>query len=308
MENWYLIANPVSGGFRCRKYLPEIAKFLNKHGIMFAKAMSKKKMHTVSLTKDAIKQGYRKFISVGGDGTANEIVNGIMGSDVDPLDFTLAVIPAGTGNDWGRSVGIPDDFEVAVKTIKKGKHILQDICKTSFKSKDGNIHERYFVNVAGAGYDAEVLFKTERMKEKGKKGQYLYFYNIFTSLFSYKPVFTNVKIDGKEVISEKALSINIGIGKYNGGGMMQVPHAEIDDGLLAFTFIGDIGKMGVILNSSKLKSGQIGKVQKVQLLKGKKIEIVTDSKMLFEADGEALGETPLTFEVVGKKLRVISSL
>ena len=304
-KKWYLIANPVAGGFKCRKILPEITQLLNKHEIAFTKALSKKKKHTINLTQEAIKNGYRKFISVGGDGTANEVVNGIMSSDIDPLDFTLAAIPAGTGNDWGVSAGFSKNIETAVKTIKNGEIFIQDLCKATFKSRDGNIHERYFVNVSGAGYDAEVLFKTEKMKEKGKKGRWLYSYNIFTSLFSYKPTVATIKIDGFEKIKEKALSINVGIGKYNGGGLMQVPHAVLDDGELALTFIGNVGRLGIIINSPKLKSGEIGKVKKVQLLKGKKIEVTSESKMLFEADGEALGETPLTFEVIPQSLKIL---
>lgn len=306
MEEWFLIANPVAGGRKWKELMPEIISLLDKHKISCNKTLSERKEHAISLARDAVSRGYVRFISIGGDGTANEIVNGIMSCPgINSLDFTLAVIPVGTGNDWGRSVGIPPDYKTAIEAVAKGKHIIQDICRVNFRSVDGNMTEKHFVNVAGAGYDAEVLFKTERMKEKGRRGSWLYFYNILTSLFSYKPRLTTIKIDGEELIKEKSLSINIGIGKYNGGGLMQVPHAVLDDGKIAFTFIGDIGKIGIILNLHKLKSGKIEDINKVKLLKGKKIEIVSEPGMLFEADGEALGETPLTFEIVPKALKVI---
>ncbi len=308
MDDWFVIANPVAGGSKCARMLPEILELLTRSGISFKKAISEKREHAVNLAHEAVKKGYRKFISIGGDGTANEVVNGLKIHDgIDPLDFTLALIPAGSGNDWGRSVGISAEHESAVMAIKKGITGIQDICKAKFRTIHGKMAEKLFVNVAGAGYDADVLFRTERMKQAGRRGSWLYFYNIFTSLFSYKPSLTTVRIDGLEVIREKALSVNIGIGRYNGGGLMQVPHALLDDGNIAFTFIGDIGKFGIISNLSRLKTGNIQGIKKVQLLKGKKIEINSESPMLFEADGEALGETPLYFEVVPGALRVIKT-
>jgi len=307
LDNWYLIANPISGGNRCKRELPDIVKLLTKHGVHFTKAVTKKRRHATTLVQKAVKEGFRKIICAGGDGTANEIINGIISQEfVDPLEITLAVIPLGTGNDWGLSAGFTLNREEMVKAIKKENTIIQDVCRSSFLGTDGTVDERYFMNVAGTGYDAEVLFKTERMKEAGKRGKWLYSLNIFTSLFSFIPTVTNISIDGTEVINEKALSINIGIGKYNGGGLMQVPHAAIDSGELALTFIGDIGRLGIIRHSGKLKTGDIGKVQKVQLLKGKRISITSDRPMLFEADGEALGTTPLIFEVVPKALKVVS--
>lgn len=307
MENWFLIANQISGGYRCKKELPDIIQLFNKHGLIFSKNYTKKRGHATALAAEAVEKGYRKIICAGGDGTANEIINGIMTQKfVSPEEITLAVIPLGTGNDWGLSAGFTLDREEMVKAIKKGRTITQDVCKTTFTGNDGQLQERYFMNVAGTGYDAEVLFKTERMKEAGRRGKFLYTLNIFTSLFSFRPPLTSISIDGENRINEPALSINIGIGKYNGGGLMQVPHAVLDDGLLSLTFIGDIGRLGIIRHSGKLKTGDIGKVRKVQLLKGKNISITSDRPMLFEADGEALGMTPLTFEVMHEKLKVIT--
>lgn len=308
MNNWFLIANQISGGYRCKRELPEIFKLMDRHGIDLSNNYTKERGHATELVREAVRKGYRKIICAGGDGTANEIINGIMTqSFVSPEEITLAVIPLGTGNDWGLSAGFTIDREEMVKAIKKGNTITQDVCKTTFTGSDGKLQERYFMNVAGTGYDAEVLFKTERMKEAGRRGKFLYTLNIFTSLFSFIPPLTSISIDGENRINEPALSINIGIGKYNGGGLMQVPHAVINDGLLALTFIGDIGRFGIIRHSGKLKTGDIGKVRKVQLLKGKDISIKSDRPMLFEADGEALGMTPLNFRVIPEKLKVITA-
>lgn len=305
-ENWFLIANPSAGGFKVRKDFPHIAKLLMKNGIIFTKNFSKKRLHAFTLAEKAVKKGFTGLIAVGGDGTVNEVVNGMLKAE-SKKKLKLAVIPVGTGNDWGKSVGITNNYEQAIKAIKKGITVVQDICKTQYLTDEG-MRERHFINVAGSGYDAEVLFKTEKMKKLGKTGKWLYFRNIFTSLFSYRPAVTSVTIDGKEVINEKMLSLNVGIGKYNGGGMMQVPHALIDDGKLALTFIGNIGKFGIIKHSSKLKKGTIGNVPKVQLLKGKKINITSPDKLLFEADGEALGRAPLHFEVVPGALNVVCGI
>jgi len=306
MKEWFLIANPASGSFKCKKDWPKIAEILTKNGINYRKNFTKRRADAISMAKKAVNNGFRKFIAVGGDGTINEIVNGLfLQSKVKTTDIILGVIPVGTANDWGRTIGIPHGYESAVKALKKGKTFIQDTCKVTYAGNDGNRHERYLVNMAGMGFDAEVAEKTNRDKKNGKSGQMLYFYNIFTTLFSYKYTDVKIKVDDRELYSGTILSMNTGICQFNGGGMMQLPKAVPDDGLIDMTIIKKLGKLSLLLNVKNLYDGSFINHPKVETFQGKKIVVESDPPVKLEADGESLGGSPLTFEVCPKTIKVI---
>jgi diacylglycerol kinase family enzyme len=143
------------------------------------------------------------------------------------------------------------------------------------------------------------------MKEKGKSGPMLYFYNIFYSLILYRSKKAVIEIDGTSY-DRKIFSLNVGIGKYNGGGMIQVPHAIADDGLYSITLIKKIGKLNVIANMKKLYNGNIVKHSKVETYMAKSVQIDGSSLLKLETDGESLGHGPVRFEIIPKSVRVIS--
>src|SRR5690606_32385111 len=119
------------------------------------------------------REGYREFIIVGGDGTLNEVINGIFAQkDLDPIEITIGMIPVGTGNDWCRMFGIPFNYHEAVKTILKGKTFIQDVGKVYFLRQQQQ-YKRYFINIAGIGFDAVVAKKGNDLKEQGKSSIFL---------------------------------------------------------------------------------------------------------------------------------------
>lgn len=181
----------------------------------------------------------------------------------------------------------------------------QDVGYITFHTKDGE-QKRHFVNVSGMGYDALVALKTNKMKDKGRGGTLAYIYNIFSGLFQYQNTHFDITVDRKKVFSGKVLSMNLGICKYNGGGLMQVPDAIPDDGLLDVTVIRGISKFAIVRNVAKLYDGSFIKLKFVEQYRGASCTIISRPKGIvqLEADGESLGHSPLEFSVIPTALNV----
>jgi YegS/Rv2252/BmrU family lipid kinase len=215
------------------------------------------------------------------------------------------MIPVGTGNDWCRMFNIPFNYEKAIGIIKKGDDFIQDVGKVHYQN-ESKPASRYFINVAGMGYDAQVAAKTNEDKEAGKGGPFTYLINLFTSLLFYKYSTPEIKIgDQEKTIKNQTFSLSVGICKYNGGGMMQLPDAIPNDGLLDLTLIKKIGRMAVIRNIKKLFDGTLPEHPKVMTLKGKSFRISSQPEIKLEVDGESLGHSPFVFEVIPKSLKMI---
>jgi len=235
----------------------------------------------------------------------NEVINGVFAqSRIHTTEVMLGMISVGTGNDWAKTFNIPADYEAAVRTIKQQKTFIQDAGLVNYL-KNGKEWKRYFINIAGMGFGARVVERANRSKEKGKSGPFLYFYNIFYSLLQYRSKKAVIEIDGT-AYNRKVFLLNVGIGKYNGGGMIPVPHAVADDGLYSITLIRKIGKLNVLANIKKLYNGTIVSHSKVETYMARSVQINDSSKLKIETDGESLGHGPVSFEIIPKSVTVIS--
>jgi len=305
-DTWLTIVNPNAGTKKGEKDWHQIAKKLRKEDIHFKEIFTVEKGHATSITLENVYKGVRKFMVVGGDGTLNEVVNGIfMQTEIPVSEFLIAMIPVGTGNDWCRSFEIPFSYKKAIKLIKKGKTRLQDVGKIGYYYTD-TPQSRYFVNVAGMGYDAVVAAKTNKDKARGRGGPLVYMKNLFTSLMFYKHSHTEIHIDGQGAIKHKTFSLSVGIGKYNGGGMMQLPDAVVDDGIFNITLIKKLGKFTVMKQVKNLYDGSFINHPKVITFRGRNIKINSSPPISLEADGESLGHSPFSFEIIEKGLRVVT--
>lgn len=302
---YFVLVNPNAGKRKGEKDWLEIAGHLSSAGIDFANVFTEHRGHAVALTRKYIENGYHNIIVVGGDGTLNEAVNGIFTqAHVDPSKVTLGMIPVGTGNDWCRMYHIPQDYKQAVATIVKRKVFVQDTGQIKYISHDDNEVTRYFVNMAGMGFDALVAKKTNIQKDKGKGNPLSYAVNIFSSLFYYKSTKVNIMLDDKRLESD-IFSMSVGICQYNGGGMKQAPDALPDDGLFDLTLIKPIGKFKIIRNVINLFDGSFTRLPEVSTFRSSKIIIHSQPRMFIEADGESLGHTPFVFNIIPRSLNVI---
>jgi YegS/Rv2252/BmrU family lipid kinase len=303
-QEWFAIVNPNAGNGKGRKDWNRIADILKKNGIRFKVKPTERKGHATELTRELIAGGFRKIISIGGDGTLNEIINGIFTQDHCPTtEITLGLIPVGTGNDWGRMFGIPLVYEGAVQVIKEGKLMLHDVGVISYYIGEEKV-KGYFINIAGLGFESIVVRKTNKQKDKGMSNKAIYFYNLLSSLLTYRHTIADITIDGKTG-REKIFSINVGNGRYCGGGMRQTPDALPDDGLLDITVIKEIGKIEIIKSLKILYDGTILSHPKVDGYRSNNLKVSSDSLLYLEADGESLGHTPVEFGIIPSAVNIV---
>lgn len=299
-----IIVNPNAGNGKGKKDWDKISEQLNKEKLIFSVRFTERKGHAINYTLEAIADGFRKIITVGGDGTLNEIVNGVFLNNICPTtDISLALVPVGSGNDWGRMFGIPLDYEKAVRIISDNKQMIHDIGKVSFYNGPEKMN-RYFINIAGLGFESVVVRRTNIQKDKGRSGKLIYFYSLLMSLLSYKNTKAEIIIDGKKSEAD-VFSINVGNGRYCGGGMRQTPFARPDDGLLDVTIINNMGKLEIIRNLKILYDGTILNHPKIDGYKCKNIKVSSESIIYTEADGESLGHTPAEFSIVPASINIV---
>ncbi len=303
-----MIVNPNAGVKKGTKDWPKILRILKDEHVDFDFQLTGWRGHAIDIAKEAIVNGYKNVCVVGGDGTLNEVLNGLFPVACTPgseSEVTLGMIPVGTGNDWCRMFNIPFDYLKAVQVLKQKKIFLQDAGKVTYYHKEQQM-KRYFMNVAGMGYDALVAKKTNMLKEKGLGGPLTYMYFVFASLFQYQFIEAVIEVDGKPAFKGEIFSMNVGICKYNGGGMMQVPHAIPDDGLLDVTLIKRTSKWIVVRYARKLFDGSLVNLPMVETFRGENIRIRSTGKVFLETDGESLGHTPFTFEIVPRCIRIVT--
>ncbi len=304
-SNWLVVVNPNAGRRKGLLDWEKISGHLRHQNLQFTPVFTERPGHATEIVIEYLERdGYQKIVVVGGDGTMNEVVNGIFRQKrFKTTDITLGMITVGTGNDWGRMFGIPADYEDAVKILTRNQTFIQDAGMVSYCNQDVPA-DRYFVNIAGMGFDAEVTRKSNRMKEKGRGGILLYFVNIFTSLLNFRYVEAMISVDGLDVV-KKIFSMNVGIGRYSGGGMIQAPNAILDDGLFDLTVIRKLSKPNVILSLKRLYNGTIHKHPKVDSYTGKSIKVESRGMIRLETDGETLGHTPIEFSIIPKSVKVL---
>lgn len=302
---WFVVVNPASGSGKGLTDYPLISKLLRDNGIRHESVFTEHKHHAAELTVSAIESGYRHIIVVGGDGTLHEVVNGVfIQKRVDSSEITIAMISTGTGNDWIRMFGIPTRYSEAIRAIKEGYTFLQDVAEVSYEeSKVRQV--RYMANVAGLGFDAAVIKRTLTSKAKGYLGKSGYLWCLARSFFSHKATGTKVWVDDELIYNNLLFSIAIGIGKFNGGGIQQLPIAVADDGLLDITMIRPVHWWHVIFRLRRLYNGTIYSIGHVIHAQGKRVRIESSPETPLEIDGELYGHTPVNLEVMHRKVRVV---
>jgi YegS/Rv2252/BmrU family lipid kinase len=242
---------------------------------------------------------------VGGDGTLNEVVTGMMdGSGALRPEALLGLISMGTGRDFIRTSQIPGDPERALQVIAAGCSMPLDLGKISYVDHQGQQASRYFLNVASFGLGGEV---DERVSRTTKifGGFVSFIWATLLSVLSYRKKTIRLRIDGSPEETMAVLNVAIANGQYHGGGMWIAPEASLSDGLFHVTVIGDFSIPEVFRHLPKLYNGRLFELEKVKTVTGKKIEARSDERVLLDVDGEQPGILPVSLEIVPSALRVI---
>lgn len=308
-NKWLIVVNPAASIGKCGKDWPEIQQLFINEGFDFDAELTTRPGHAIELVRDRItEQGYHKIISIGGDGTNNEVINGICSQNRIPThEITMGVIPVGTGNDWRRTFDIPIDYQANVNTIKQGFTFLHDIGKVTYYN-DGDARVRYFLNAAGTGLDEMVCNKTNQMKSEGKGGTVRYLISLVNSFMTYQCQRVQITVDGQQVFDDAILSLSVGNCKYNGGGMKTMRDAVPNDGQLDITAIRKVSLLKFAANTKNLYDGTfVDKLKEVSTFRGSRIRVVSipSHKLLLETEGETLTNSPFDFEILPQAIQMV---
>ena len=290
------LVNPAAENGAAGRRWPELAHEAASLGLQGDTRFSERPGHLTELAREAAADA-DLLVAVGGDGTVNEVVNGIAG-----LDVELALIPRGTGGDFVRTFGIPRKLDRAVEVALRGRTRVIDLGRGRYRSWAGEDEESYFANIASAGMSGAIAKRTnETSKALGGKVSYAW---ATVAVFSrWRSDEVRVRVDGTEQAG-RMHDVIVANGRYLGGGMKMVPEAEPDDGLLDVLLIGDLTKRDLLLTMPKTYRGKHLPHPKATLLRGTTVEIDAPEPLPVELDGEQPGTTPVRFEIVPRALRL----
>jgi diacylglycerol kinase (ATP) len=293
------LVNPASANGSTARRWPELARRAAAAGLEGDALFSEHAGHLAELARAAAESGSDLLVVVGGDGSVNEVANGLL--DVpDPPE--IAIVARGTGWDFVRTFGIPRKIEAAADVALHGQVREIDLGIATLRAWNGEEVRLAFANVASVGIGGAVAQRAnETTKILGGKASYLW---ATLAVFArWQATNVRVDIDG-ERREGRMLEVIVANAKYLGGGMKMVPDAAPDDGLLDVLTLGDITKRDLAVNLPKLYSGRHLPHPKLELLRGRVVTIDADAALPVQLDGEQPGTTPIRFEVKPGALRL----
>lgn len=299
-----LIVNLMAAHGTMAKRWARVQEILRAENFEYDFALTERRGHATELARAALDAGCESLVAVGGDGTLNEVVNGMIaegGKAINPSAM-LGVITSGTGADFVRTAGLPRDPLAAARHLAHATESrVIDIGEIVYRVDGQKVH-RYFANVVGMGFDGEVIERTERGGKRAG-GTIPYLTTLVTTIFSYQNKDVTLRIDDKTV-QGRMNSVIACNGRYFGGGMRVGPNATLDDGKLDVIVLGDFSVVEVLLNTPKIYNGTHLTHPKVSEYRGTTITVESKQRMLIEADGELIGEGPATFRIIPSALKL----
>jgi diacylglycerol kinase (ATP) len=259
--------------------------------------LSERPGHLIELTRAAVEGGATLVVAIGGDGTLNEVVNGVAGSGVE-----LATIPLGTGMDFGRTYGIPTKFDDAVRVALSGETRTIDAGRVRYRTWGGEDAERWFANVGSVGMSGAVAQRANGMS-KALGGKLTFFYALTRVFLEWQNTEVTVRVDGDERRG-RMHDVIVANGVWHGGGMKLAPDASPDDGAFDVVLIGDVSKLDFLTTAPKIYKGRHVNHPKVEVLRSARVDVDAPAVLPIELEGEQVGTTPATFELVPRALSV----
>lgn len=305
-----IIVNPKSASGSTREKWSLTASELRSHFGPFSVAFTKSQGDGAVLAERAAKAGRKFIIACGGDGTINEVANGIIRSG---RDAELGVLPSGTGGDFRRALGLPLSNREAAVALRTGKTETMDIGKVTFVSNEGETASRYFLNIASVGLAASVIKRVKSasifdwVPIDGVRGKANFAVSALQEVIDAHAVTVRVRIDGGGEHSLQTICLCVANSRFFGGGMMIAPEAKVNDGFLDLVNVGDMTTAKILLNSLSLYRGTHLSLEEVQSKRIQKIEVdplSSNADVLIETDGELPGRLPAKFEIVPAALRI----
>ncbi len=290
MTSPLFLVNPASGNGATGKRWPQLRERAAELGLEGDVVLSEYPGHLAEAVREA---GDRLLVVVGGDGTMNEVVNGAAETGAE-----IAILPNGTGQDFGRTHAIPTTFDDAVRVALDGEARAVDIGRVTLGAE-----VRYFANVGSAGMSGSVAHRANSMSKRFG-GRATFFYALTREFLAWQNTDVTVRADGGEERRGAMHDVIVAIGRWHGGGMKLAPDASHDDGLFDVVLIGDVNKLDFLTTAPRLYSGKYLSHPKVDHLRSASLTIDAAEPLPVEVDGEPIGTTPARFDVVPAALRV----
>ena len=292
--------NPASGRHGSRRAWPAIERALRAAAVELETVGTRHAGDGEAIARQAVAAGRRRLLAVGGDGSVNEILNGIMTAGLADLgEVTLAVAPTGTGNDWARSLNIGRAPADIASVMAEARTMMHDVGAVDFPDVAG-AQRRWFINVAGAGYDAYVTARVPRPPTA-----FTYLKGALSGLATYHSPLFRITADGTS-FEDRLLLAFVANAQYCGNRMHVAPTARMDDGLLDVLAVRELGLGAVLTKLAKLYRGTILGDPAVRHLRAARIRIDADPPAEVQGDGQMLGKTPVEFTVMQQVLRVVT--
>jgi len=304
-----IIVNPKSAAGSTRDKWSAIASVLRTHFGPFTVAFTKGPGDGIDLARRSAESGRKLIIACGGDGTVNEVANGILlsGNDVE-----MGVFPSGTGGDFRRTVRMPAEPREAARALKNGSTKKIDVGKVTYTDENGGSAERYFLNVSSFGLAAGVIGRVKSatsldwLPADNIRGRASFALSTLQEVVALQTTTARVKIDDGEVRSIGTVNFCVANARFFGGGMKIAPKAKISDGFLDVVNIGDIRTAKIILNAYTLYRGTHLDLPEVKDTLAKRIEArpLNGEQIPIEIDGELGGFLPAAWEIVPSALNL----
>lgn len=289
------IVNPVSGGGSTARHWSRIHDELSRH-VRFRAVFTRRPGHAIELGRAAREAGFPLVVCVGGDGTLNEVVNGLMQAGTTNPMPAVGIVPCGTGSDFVRSLGVPRRLEEACRRLAAPESVSCDLGVISFDGGGAAPSRRYFVNAAGLGFDGEVVKRCNGLS-RFARGTIPYLASLAATLLTYQRREVVLTLDS--VLHRRRItSVVVALGSYFGGGMRIAPNALLHDGLFDVITVGDVGRLELVRNVPGLYSGAHLFHPAVLEERAVRARVESDQQVLVQADGELLGRLPADFQLL----------
>jgi diacylglycerol kinase (ATP) len=281
---WEIIVNPKSGKKALRKRLRYLSKTLETNRVNFEYHITKYAGHATEIAREMVENSMKKILVVGGDGTFSEVINGVFSAQIpDTSQIQIALIPSGTGNDWGRFWGLTRNYKHSISVFLRGRTQAIDVGQVEYV-RNRKTQRYFFVNSVGFGIDQRVVHETQRLKFYFGSHSFLYFLGVLKAVFSVKANDLTVQTPDTSY-SGKVYSMNIGNGCYSGGGMKQNPAAVPTDGFFDAMIVKRLTARDVLTAIGLLFNGKLAQHPIIQTMHSREIRIVSNGFLPFEADG-----------------------
>lgn len=290
MSNYFFIVNPIAGSGNAMRMFETARSIMDDKGISYSFAISQYPKHAVELTRTAVSNGESMIVAVGGDGTVNEVASELNGRDV-----TMGIFPGGTGNDLAFALNIPPDAKHAMDVLLNGNVRKMDA---------GTANDSFFINVAGLGFDVDVLKNTEGFKKK-LNGMLPYLLGIIKTLLHLSYIDLEIETNGEKQ-HMPALLVAVANGKLFGGGMKVAPMSDPFDGLFDVCLVERLGLLKFLQLLPRFIKGRHIGLKPVKYFHTNEIKVVSKTPCTVQIDGELICQTPVSFRILPGAISIMT--